>query len=82
MLAVLDEPTEGLDAEGCRTVYGVMNDLHKMGRTIIAFSHDRNILKGAQLVVDLNSKPVPRMMTVPRPFETDDAGTKKDEAAT
>ncbi|MGB0670606.1 MAG: ATP-binding cassette domain-containing protein [Rhodospirillales bacterium] len=58
-IAVLDEPTEGMDAEGAATVYGVMNKLVEAGRTIIAFSHDPNIVKGADRVLDLNQKPIP-----------------------
>ncbi len=61
MLVIMDEPTEGLDAEGCAMVYAVLNGLAKRRRTIIAFSHDPGILKGAQHVLDLNSKPVPKL---------------------
>ena len=59
MLAIFDEPTEGLDADGCKAVYSVLNNLTKTGRTIIAFSNDPLIAKGAQYVLDLNEKPVP-----------------------
>ncbi len=60
-LVILDEPTEGLDGQGAAAVYAVMNRLHQEGRTIIAFSHDPNILRGSQVVIDLNSKPRPRI---------------------
>ena len=59
-LVVLDEPTEGLDADGARHVYQVMNDLAAKGHTIIACSHDAQIIRGAHHVLDLNIKPVPR----------------------
>ncbi len=61
MLVVVDEPTEGLDGEGSAKVYAVMNELAKRGRTIIAFSHDPNIIMGARFVLDLDSKPVPKL---------------------
>jgi ATP-binding cassette subfamily C protein LapB len=61
MVSVFDEPTEGLDADGAAAIYRVMNELHERGRTIIAFSHDPNIVKGAEFFVDLNAKPVPRI---------------------
>ena len=59
-LVVLDEPTEGLDADGARHVYQVMNELATQGHTIIACSHDAQIIRGAHHVLDLNIKPVPR----------------------
>ncbi|MEE8393490.1 MAG: hypothetical protein V3R66_04035, partial [Rhodospirillales bacterium] len=69
-LVVVDEPTEGLDSEGCAKVYNALNELAKRGRTIIAFSHDPNIIKGARYVLDLNSKPVPKLLNVqPQPPE-------------
>jgi ATP-binding cassette subfamily C protein LapB len=61
MIAILDEPTEGLDADGCRAVYDVLNYLNRKGRTIIAFSNDPLIAKGAEYTLDLNEKPVPRI---------------------
>lgn len=63
-LAVFDEPTEGLDAEGRNAVYAVLLDLARRGRTIVAISHDPTIMRGARLVLDLNAKPVPRLVTV------------------
>lgn len=63
-LAVLDEPTEGLDEEGCAYVYSVMIEMAKQGKTIVAFSRDPQILKGATLVLDLNPKPVPQIHNI------------------
>ena len=62
-LAVFDEPTEGMDAEGAAQVYAVMNDLSRRGTTVIAFSHDANILRGAQVVVNLDVKPTPTVLS-------------------
>lgn len=60
-LGVFDEPTEGLDADGAAQVYRLMNELVRRGRTIVAFSHDPNIVKGAHVVLDLNVKPTPKI---------------------
>jgi len=67
-LVILDEPTEGLDAEGTQQISKVMNALNKRGCTIIALSHDRNIIQGAPLILDLNVKPVPKILT-PKPIK-------------
>lgn len=62
-LAVFDEPTEGMDGEGSGHVYAAMNDLSRRGATVIAFSHDANILRGAQVVVNLDVKPTPAVLS-------------------
>lgn len=61
-LIILDEPTGGLDAEGCQAVYQVMNQLSSQGKTIIACSHDPKIVNAAKFILDLNHKPVPRLV--------------------
>jgi len=76
MLVIFDEPTEGLDAEGVACVYTAMKDLAKRGRTIIVVSHDPKIVKGAQVAIDLNIKPVPRVTERPRPVG--DAAKEKE----
>ncbi len=58
-LVVFDDPTEGLDSEGCLAVYNVLNALAKSGASIVVASVDPNILKGAGYVLDMNSKPTP-----------------------
>ncbi len=63
-LVIFDEPTEGLDREGCAAVYASLNELTEKGKTIIAISLDPNIVKVAQYVIDLGVKPVPRVMVV------------------
>ncbi|MAF48149.1 MAG: ATP-binding cassette domain-containing protein [Rhodospirillales bacterium] len=69
-LVVLDEPIEGLDAKGRETIANVLGELHRAGRTIIALSHDPDIINNAQMVIDLNQKPEPSIVTVPRPVES------------
>lgn len=60
-LAILDEPTNTMDQKGIQAVYAAMNSLAKSGKTIIVFSNDPNILKGASLLLNLNRKPVPEL---------------------
>ena len=68
-LAIFDEPAEGLDNDGRQIVNQVMNNLAQQGATIIALSHEPNVIKGAPQILDLNSKPVPRVVTQPRAVE-------------
>lgn len=63
-LVIMDEPTEGLDGDGTQQISRVMNALSQKGCTIIALSHDPNIIKGAPHILDLNAKPVPRLLQV------------------
>ena len=58
-LAVLDEPTEALDKDGCKAIYALMNSMAEAGKTIVAFTHDSRIVKGAHLILDLSVKPTP-----------------------
>jgi len=53
-LVVLDEPIEGLDAKGRETIANVLGELHRAGRTIIALSHDPEVINQAEIVIDLN----------------------------
>jgi ATP-binding cassette subfamily C protein LapB len=57
--AVFDEPTEGLDASGCRAVADLLNHLVKSGVTMVIMSNDPFISKAADWCLDLNQKPVP-----------------------
>ena len=52
-VAILDEPTEGMDPEGSAAVYKVLNELVEMNRTLVVFSHDRTIVRGAHKFLDL-----------------------------
>lgn len=62
VLALFDEPTEGLDKNGCSALYSVLMALSKRGCTIIAMTDDPVIMQAARLVLDLNAKPVPRII--------------------
>jgi ATP-binding cassette subfamily C protein LapB len=69
-LVILDEPTESFDKDGREIMGAVVSELHRKGCTIIAFSHDRVAFKGADILVDLNSKPIPEIVQNSRPEKT------------
>ncbi len=62
-VVVFDEPTEGLDIEGQNAVYSLLNNFVKEQKTIVLFSHDRNLLKGANWIIDLSQKPIPKIFS-------------------
>lgn len=64
-LVVFDEPTESFDAAGVQVVHTVLSTLAKEGRTIIVMSHDPKIVTGRHIILDLDSKPVPKITAVP-----------------
>jgi len=66
-LVILDEPTDALDETGVQAVYKIMNDLMKANKTIIVFSNDPKILKGASLTLNLNIKPKPELTSQTAP---------------
>jgi ATP-binding cassette, subfamily C, bacterial LapB len=73
-LVIFDDPTEGLDSEGCLAVYTILNALAKAGLTLIVATADANVLKGASLVLDMNQKPTPALVaaTVRAPKQEDE----------
>ena len=54
VLAILDEPTEGMDPQGASAVYNLMNELAEKKCTMVVFSHDRNIVRGAHEFLNLD----------------------------
>lgn len=64
-LVVFDEPTEGLDEEGVRLMYETLIRLAREGRTIIVSSHDPQIVRGVQYILDMNVSPTPELKAGP-----------------
>ncbi|NQW02000.1 MAG: ATP-binding cassette domain-containing protein [Rhodospirillales bacterium] len=62
---VIDEPTEGLDAEGAQAVLEAINRASGNGATVLIFTHDPQILKSVPHYVDLNVKPIPTLVRKP-----------------
>ena len=54
VLVILDEPTEGMDPQGASAVYSLMNELAEKKCTMVVFSHDRNIVRGAHEFLNLD----------------------------
>ena len=92
-LAIIDEPTESLDSDGCEAVHMILASLLKQDKTIILMSHDEKMVNGPHTVLDLNEKPVPTIKKVtpekvtPEPNqmnpkkETTDTSAIQDHAA-
>jgi len=66
-LVVFDEPTEGMDEEGVRQIYETLVQLARAGRTILVSSHDPQIIRGAQILIDLDQKPRPEIRQLSNP---------------
>lgn len=62
-LVILDEPTDAMDQQGAQAIYRIMNELIKAKKTIIVFSNDPKILKGASQILNMNVKPKPELKT-------------------
>ncbi len=58
---IFDEPSESLDNKGVFDLYKILNNFIKLKKTLIIASHDPNILKSANIVIDLSTKPIPRI---------------------
>lgn len=48
-----DEPTGNLDTESSCQIMGIINDLHKQGRTIILITHERDVARYAQRLLKI-----------------------------
>ena len=64
ILVILDEPSEGFDAEGLAMISKLASELDKDGKTIIVLSSHTGVLKADGQVLDLNVKPVPKRFKV------------------
>ena len=61
---IMDEPTEGLDLDGAQIFYRYLNDCIKQQRTVVVLSHDHAIIRGAQNIISLDSRPHPTLRRV------------------
>ncbi|MBF0454559.1 MAG: ATP-binding cassette domain-containing protein [Magnetococcales bacterium] len=60
-IAIFDEPMEGMDGQGRSAVSKVLGAFINNGRSVVVFSHDISLVSGADMVLDLDSKPVPTL---------------------
>ena len=58
-IVVFDEPTESIDERGKKAIYKLIGILLEKNKTLIISSQDEEIIKKADLKIDLDSKPVP-----------------------
>jgi ATP-binding cassette subfamily C protein LapB len=81
-LLIIDEPTEGLDQEGAQHVLDVVNTMVGRGRTVMVFTDDPRILQTARHYVDLDAKPVPRLVRRAANESGDDAPQARTQTQT
>ena len=55
----LDEPTEGLDSEGKKSVYNIIKNFKNEKKSLVIATNDQEIINISDILVDLNSKPKP-----------------------
>ncbi len=60
-LAILDEPTSGMDEAGMESVYAIMNAFSRAGKTMVVCTNEPKIIKGASLCLNLDVKPRPAL---------------------
>ncbi len=68
-LVILDEPTEGLDADGVAAVHALLHEMAGLGRTVIVVTLDPAILRGVHAMLNLGVKPRPEL-TLRRPGQS------------
>ena len=61
-LVGLDEPTESIDDRGRKSIYKLINDLLKHKKTLIIATQDEKILNIADCIVNLDIKPIPKII--------------------
>ncbi len=52
-LYILDEPSIGLHSKDTEKLISVLKDLQKLGNTVIVVEHDEDIMRAADLIIDL-----------------------------
>ncbi len=58
-LVYLDEPTEGLDIQGKKSIYNIIKDFKKDKKSLVIATNNQEIIDMSDILVDLNSKPKP-----------------------
>ena len=62
-IVIFDEPTESIDEKGRNSIYDLITNLLKNKKTLIIASQDEVILSQANHLIDLDKKPVPKVVT-------------------
>ena len=58
-LVYLDEPTEGLDNEGKKSIHSIIKDFKNEKKSLVIATNDQEIIDISDILIDLNSKPKP-----------------------
>ena len=61
-IVLLDEPTESIDQKGRDAIYRYLENAIGEKKTVIVSTQDAEIIKKAMTVIDLDSKPIPRVI--------------------
>jgi len=61
-IVLLDEPTESIDQKGRDAIYRYLENAISEKKTVIVSTQDSEIIKKALSVIDLDSKPIPRVI--------------------
>ena len=51
-----------MDERGRTALYNLINDMFRENKTVIISTQDENIIKQANILIDLDEKPSPRVM--------------------
>ena len=60
-VVVFDEPTESMDERGRTSLYNLIDKMMMERKTIIVATQDENIIKKANILLDLDKKPSPQV---------------------
>lgn len=60
-IVVLDEPTESIDEKGRNSFYKIINEFLNNNKTIIVSTQDENIIKMADISINMDDKPTPEI---------------------
>lgn len=63
-VVILDEVHSGLDSAGLQMLLRILGEMIAAKKTIFLCSHDRNVIKTGATLIDLNSKPQPKIFQV------------------
>ena len=61
-IVLLDEPTESIDQKGRDAIYRYLENAISEKKTVIVSTQDSEIIKKAMTVIDLDVKPIPRVI--------------------
>ncbi len=61
-IVLLDEPTESIDQKGRDAIYRYLENAISEKKTVIVSTQDTEIIKKAMTVIDLDTKPIPRVI--------------------